>query len=134
MENNNKDLMRNEIFKLGVVAGVKQLSAHIQHQYELGKPIEIAENLYWLKDAKQNLMDVMDDIESVYNEENGLNKFIVPIKRTYKNGEITREVIIQTDKAETAMLIAIEDFQNQDWWVDADYENYKRLEVNYYGK
>lgn len=120
----NKALMDNEIFRFGMAAGRKRLQEHIQHQYELGKPIEIAGNLYWIKDAKQNLMDIMDDIESTYNEENGLNRFIVPIKRTYKNGEVTREVIIQTDKAETAMLIAVEDFQNQDWWVDADYENY----------
>ena len=55
---------------------------HIQHQFEIGKPAEINGELYWLKDAKQNLMDIMDDIESTWNEEHGVKKFIVPISIT----------------------------------------------------
>ena len=51
--------------------GKKQLADHIVHQFEIGKPVEIKINgeLYWLKDAKQNLMDIMDDIESAWDEE-----------------------------------------------------------------
>lgn len=119
------DMTNNEIFRLGMEVGRKQLADHIVHQFEIGKPAEINGELYWLKDAKQNLQDIMDDVESTWNEENGLNKFIVPIKRIYTNDEVTREVIIQTDKAETAMLIAIGDFQHDGWIVDTDYENYK---------
>lgn len=122
------DMTNNEIFRLGMEAGQQQLSDHIRHQFEIGKPVEInGGELYWLKDAKQNLMDIMDDIESTWNDENGLNKFIVPIKRTYTNSEVTREVIIQTDKAETAMLIAVGDFQHNGWIVDTDYKNYKQF-------
>ncbi len=127
MSSNNMDLANNEIFRLGMAAGRQQLMDHVIHQYEIGKPIEINGNLFWLKDAKQNLMDIMDDIESTWNDENGLNKFIVPIKRSYTNSEVTREVIIQTDKAETAMLIAVGDFQHNGWIVDTDYENYKQF-------
>lgn len=64
MNNNNMDLISNKIFQLGMEAGRQQLADHIQHQFEIGKPVEINGELYWLKDAKQNLMDVMDDIES----------------------------------------------------------------------
>lgn len=127
MSNNNMDLANNEIFRLGMAAGRQQLMDHLQNQYETGKPCEINGKLYWLKDAKQNLQDVMDDIESAWNDENGLNKFIVPIRRTYTNSEVTREVIIQTDRAETARLIAIGDFQHNGWFVDMDCGNYKQF-------
>ena len=121
------DMTNNEIFKLGVEAGRQQLSDHIQYQFEIGKPVEINGELYWLKDAKQNLTDIMDDIETAWSDENGLYKFIVPIKCTYTNSEVTREVIIQTNKAETAMLIAVGDFQHNGWIVDTDYKKYKQF-------
>lgn len=124
---NNMGMRNNDIFRLGMEAGRQQLADHIVHQFEIGKPCEILGNLYWLKDAKQNLQDIMDDVESAWNNENGLNKFIVPISITYTNEKITREVIIQTDKAETARLIAIGDFQHHGWTVDMDCEKYKRF-------
>lgn len=68
MSNHNTNLTDNEIFKLGMEAGRQQLADHIQHQFEIGKPVEINSELYWLKDAKQNLQDIMDDIESAYEE------------------------------------------------------------------
>ena len=66
---NNMDIINNEIFRLCMEVGRKQLADHIQHQFEIGKPVEINGELYWLKDAKQNLMDIMDDIESAWDEE-----------------------------------------------------------------
>lgn len=71
MSNNNMDMTNNEIFRLGVEIGRKQVMDHIQHQCSIGKPIEANGELYWLKDAKQNLMDIMDDIESTWNEDEG---------------------------------------------------------------
>lgn len=62
------DLINNEIFKLGMAVGRKQLADHIQHQFQKGKPVEINGELYWLKDAKQNLQDIMDDMEYSRNE------------------------------------------------------------------
>lgn len=127
MSDNNMDLANNEIFRLGMEVGKKQLADHIQYQFEIGKPVAINNELYWLKDAKQNLQDIMDDIESEWNEEHGLNKFIVPISITHNTSEEHREVIIQTVDAEAAMLIAIGDFQRNGWVVDTDYQNYKQL-------
>lgn len=127
MSNHNTDLTNNEIFRLGMAAGRQQLADHIQHQFEIGKPIEINGELYWLKDAKQNLIDIMDDIESTWNEENGVHKFIVPVKMVHNTHETKREVIIETVDAETAMLIAIGDFQHDGWIVDTDYQHYKQL-------
>ena len=120
------DMTNNEIFRLGMEIGRKQLADHIQHQYEIGKPVEINGELYWLKDAKQNLMDIMDDIESAWNDERGVKKFIVPINYTLRTHNKI-EVIIETVDAKTAMLIAIGDFQRDGWIVDTDYENYKQF-------
>ncbi len=126
MSNNNMDMTNNEIFKLGMEVGRKQLADHIQHQFEMGKPVEINGELYWLKDAKQNLQDIMDDIESTWNEEHGEKKFIVPIKDLHKG--LAREVIISADSIEESVMIALGEFnQDSEWIVDTDYQNYKQL-------
>lgn len=126
---NNMDMTSNEIFRLGMTAGRKQLSEHIINQFELGKPCEILGQLYWLKDARQNLMDIIDDIQSTWDDEHGVSKFIVPIKkRSFNNEEIAREVIIQAETAEMARVIAIGDFQHDnDWIVDMDCGNYRKF-------
>ncbi len=124
--NNNMDMTNNEIFRLGMEAGRKQLADHIVHQFEIGKPVEINGQLYWLKDAKQNLMDIMDDIESTWNEEHEVKKFIVSMK--HPQGEIIREVIVEAETAEQAMITALLEFeQGSGWIVDTDYKNYKQF-------
>ena len=123
---NNMDMINNEIFKLGVEIGRKQLADHIVHQFGIGKPVEINGELYWLKDAKQNLMDIMDDIESTWNEEYGVKKYIVPLK--HLQGEVIREVIVEAETAEQAMTTALLEFeQGSGWTVDTDYKNYKQF-------
>lgn len=121
------DMTNNEIFRLGMKVGRKQLADRIQHQFEIGKPVEINGELYWLKDAKQNLIDIMDVIESAWNDEHGVKKFIIPVKMIHNMHETKREVIIEAVDAKTAMLIAIEDFQRDGWIVDTDYGNYKQF-------
>lgn len=69
MDKQNRELTKEEIFKLGMEAGQEQLMNHIRHQYEMGKPVEIQGKLFWLKDANQNLQDIMDDLETAWNEE-----------------------------------------------------------------
>lgn len=126
MSNSNMDMTNNEIFRLGMEVGRKQLADHIQHQFEIGKPVEINGELYWLKDAKRNLLDIMDDIESTWNDEHGVTKFIVPLK--HPREDVIREVIIQADTAERAYLIALGEFgQGCGWIVDKDYKNYEEL-------
>lgn len=63
------ELSNDIIFQLGVEAGRKQMMDHIQHQCSVGKPIEANGELYWLTDAKQHLIDVMDSID----KENGIS-------------------------------------------------------------
>lgn len=63
MGNNDMDLTDNEIFRLGVEIGRKQVMDHIQHQCSIGKPIEANGELYWLTDSRQHLIDIMDSID-----------------------------------------------------------------------
>lgn len=126
MSNNNMEMTAEEIFRLGMEAGRKQVMDHIQHQCSIGKPIEANGELYWLTDSRQHLLDVMDGIESAWNKENGVKKFIVPINSTFPTLEKI-EVIIEAVDAKTAMLIAIKDFRYDHWNVDKDYENYKQF-------
>lgn len=63
MSNNNMDLTNDEIFRLGVEIGRKQVMDHIQHQCSIGKPIEANGELYWLTDSRQHLIEIMDRID-----------------------------------------------------------------------
>lgn len=56
------ELSNGMIFQSGVEVGRKQLMNHIQHQHKTGKPVEINGELYWLKNSREHLLDVMDDI------------------------------------------------------------------------
>ena len=122
---NNKT---NEDYLRGVEAGVKQMMDKIQKHCELGKPVLANGELYFFKTVQENLIDIMDDIEADWKAEQGMKKFIVPIKMIHTKGEIVREVIIETNKAKIAMLIAIGDFQHNGWIVDTDFRKYKQLE------
>lgn len=57
------ELNQEAIFLLGVETGRKQLMDHIIHQHSIGKPVEINGELYWLKDSREHLFDVMDSLE-----------------------------------------------------------------------
>ena len=60
---------RQQIFNAGFQMGIQYMMDKIERQYQLGKPILVNDNLYWLKGAKENLRDIMDDIEAEYNAE-----------------------------------------------------------------
>lgn len=79
-----------------------------------------------MKDAKQNLMDIMDYIESAWNDECGVKKSSLYQYSTLSTHNKI-EVIIETVDVKTAMLIAIGDFRRDGWIVDTDYENYKQF-------
>lgn len=132
VERTENDKRLQDIFDLGfqngLEAGVKQMMDKIQKHCELGKPVLANGELYFFKDARQNLIDIMDDIDAEYGIEKE-KKYIVPISITHSgNHKVTREVIIQTNRPETAMLIAIGDFQHNGWLVDTDFNNYKIME------
>ena len=70
--------MNQETIKLaygnGFKAGIQFMMDKIERQYEAGKPILANDNLYWLKGAKENLRDIMDDIEAEYDAEMAADK------------------------------------------------------------
>jgi hypothetical protein len=62
------------VYGNGFKAGIQFMMDKIERQYEAGKPILANDNLYWLKGAKENLRDIMDDIEAEYDEEMAADK------------------------------------------------------------
>lgn len=50
-------------YEVGVNAGIKQIENKIQEYCEMGKPILINGELYWLKDSKQHLIEIIDSLE-----------------------------------------------------------------------
>ena len=58
---NNKP---NEYYLRGVEAGIKQMMDKIQKHCELGKPVLANGELYFFKDARQNLIDIMDNLDA----------------------------------------------------------------------
>ena len=65
----DKNRSQEQIFNAGFKAGVQCMMDKIERQYQLGKPILANDHLYWLKGAKENLRDIMDDIEAECNAE-----------------------------------------------------------------
>lgn len=60
------ELNQEALFLLGVETGRKQLMDHIQCQHTTGKPVDINGELYWLKNSKEHLFEVMDSLEKQY--------------------------------------------------------------------
>lgn len=126
----NEKTICEDAFNLGVQTGIKLMENKIQEHCELGKPVMANGELFFFKTARQNLMDIMDDLD----EECGVEKerkYIVPICRKYGNQD-KREMLIKANSAETAMFIAIRDLEcngwSNPWIVDRDSDNYKCLE------
>jgi hypothetical protein len=53
---------REVLFELGFKAGVQALMDKIERNHSEGKPITANGELYWLKDSRQHLQDVMDSV------------------------------------------------------------------------
>lgn len=119
--------VKEKTFNDGVQAGIKQMMDKIQRHCELGKPVMANGELFFFKTARQNLIDIMDDIDAEYGIEKE-NKYIVPISITHNSGEVGHEIIIKTNNPKTAMLIAIGAFEHNGWIVDRNYKHYKQLE------
>lgn len=49
-------------FCLGVQAGIQQMEDKIQNHCKMGKPVMANGELYFFKDSKQHLVDIMDSL------------------------------------------------------------------------
>ena len=121
---NNK---ANEDYFRGVEAGVKQMMDKIQKHCELGKPVLANGELYFFKNARQNLIDIMDDIDAEYGIERE-KKYIVPMRRVIDGKCEEVEVIISAKTPYEAWCSAIYNFNKETgWMVFAEYDKYKQL-------
>ena len=55
-----------EVFTLGVAAGIQQMQNKIREHCKNGKPLLIGDDLYFIKDSGQHLLEVMDSIDKEY--------------------------------------------------------------------
>lgn len=65
-----KEYRKDDLYQLGVQAGIHQMMDKIESQYERGKPVLANGKLYWMKNDIENLQDIMDDLENMSNEDN----------------------------------------------------------------
>lgn len=118
----------DEAYNLGLQEGIKQMMDKIQRHCELGKPVLANGELYFFKDAKQNLIDIMDDIDAEFGIQKR-KKYIVPIYRGNGEKEIDNmEVIIKAGSPDEAMAQAVFSFGSNGWTVDKNSENYKVMD------
>lgn len=118
----------DEAYNLGLQAGIKQMMDKIQRNCELGKPVLANGELYWFKNCKQNLIDIMEDIDAEFGIPRK-RKYIVPIYRGNGEKEIDHmEVIIKASSPDEAMAQAVFSFGSNGWKVDKKSEDYKILD------
>ena len=118
----------DEAYNLGLQAGIKQMMDKIQRHCELGKPVLANGELYFFKNYKQNLIDIMEDIDVEFGITRK-RKYIVPIYRGNGEKEIDHmEVIIKASSPDEAMAQAVFSFGSNGWKVDKKSENYKVLD------
>ena len=126
MEQQKKEY--SEDYFLGFQAGIKQMMDKIQKHCELGKPVLANGELYFFKDARQNLIDIMDDIDAEFGVSRK-RKYVVPIYRGNGEKEIDHmEVIIKASSPDKATAQAVFSFGSNGWIVDKKSENYKVLD------
>ena len=115
----------DEAYNLGLQAGIKQMMDKIQRHCELGKPVLANGELYFFKDCRQNLIDIMEDIDAEFGITRK-RKYIVPIYRGNGEKEIDHmEVIIKASSPDEAMAQAVFSFGSNGWTVDKKSENYR---------
>lgn len=118
----------DEAYNLGLQAGIKQMMDKIQRHCELGKPVLANGKLYFFKGCRQNLIDIMEDIDAEF-EIPRKRKYIVPIYRGNGEKEIDHmEVIIKASSPDEAMAQAVFSFGYGGWTVDTNSKDYKVME------
>ena len=121
---NNKP---NEDYLRGVEAGIKQMMDKIQKHCELGKPVLANGELYFFKDARQNLIDIMDDIDAEYGVEKKKN-YIVPMRKVIDGKCEEVKIIISAKTPYEAWCGAIYSFgEESGWLVYSEYDKYEQL-------
>ena len=58
-----ENMTYEEAFALGVQAGIRLMQNKIRKHCKNGKPMLIGDNLYFIQDSRQHLIEVMDNID-----------------------------------------------------------------------
>lgn len=63
MSNLFEEKRLEESFNRGVEVGIKLMMDKIQRNCDLGRPVTANGELYWLKDSREHLFEVMNSLE-----------------------------------------------------------------------
>lgn len=117
----------DEAYNLGLQAGIKQMMDKIQRNCELGKPVLANGELYFFKNCKQNLIDIMDDIDAEFEIEKE-KRYIVPMRKVIDGKCEEVKIIISAKTPYEAWCCAIYYFKDDGWLVFSEYDKYEQLE------
>lgn len=117
----------DEAYNLGLQAGIKQMMDKIQRNCELGKPVLANGELYWFKDCRQNLIDIMEDIDAEFGIKRE-KKYIVPMRKVIDGKCEEVKTIISAKTPYEAWCGAICCFKSDGWLVFSEYDKYEQLE------
>lgn len=120
------DLVQRKIYEDGVAAGIKQMMDKIQKNCSLGRPVMANEELYWLTDSRQHLLDIMDGIDNAYGIQR-VNQYIVPIHKIIDGKCLKSKVIIIANIPYEAYHTAYDIFSKDSWLVYPNYGEYEHL-------
>lgn len=114
-------------FYLGVQAGIQKMEDKIQKHCKMGKPVMANGELYFFKTAKQNLIDIMDDLDEEYGVEKKKN-YIVPMRKVIDGKCEEVKIIIPAKTPYEAWCGAIYNFgEESGWLVYSEYDKYEQL-------
>lgn len=122
-----ENMTYEQIYNLGVQAGIKMMENKIERQCEREKPVLANGELYFFKDARQNLIDIMDDLDEEYGVEKKKN-YIVPMRKVIDGKSEEVKIIISAKTPFEAWCGAIYNFgEESGWHVYSKYNEYEQL-------
>lgn len=125
LERREKEL--EDAYNSGVKAGIKRMMDKIEKHCELGKPVMANGELFFFKTARQNLIDIMDNIDTEYGIEKKKN-YIVPMRKAIDGKCEEVKIIISAKTPYEAWCGAIYNFgEESSWIVYSEYDKYEQL-------
>ena len=115
------------VYNLGVEAGVQQIHNKIKEHCKTGKPVLIDDEVYFIQDSRQHLIEVMDQIDRENRVEKKKN-YIVPMRKVIDGKCEEVKVIISAKTPYEAWCGAIYNFgEESGWLVYSEYDKYEQI-------
>ena len=122
-----KENILQRFFDYGFNQGIKQMQKEIQKHCKSGKPLLINGELYFCKDSRQHLIEVMNQIDRENRVEKKKN-YIVPMRKVIDGKCEEVKIIISAKSPYEAWCGAIYSFgEESGWLVYSEYDKYEQI-------